>query len=189
LLHRFGRTILIAILVVAATSIVTYALTPSKNSESPPHPYTSENTPSPTASFTPNPTYLPTYIPGNKQYPSYGQIYVTGIRIYGGDLQGNSIDWGILFLGSQKNVSFYVQSTSNIPITLALNTTEWMPTELGSYLRLSWNYTGEPIAPIQKISMTLSLTLPLSDELENYLINNSVSSFSFNIHISSMSAG
>jgi hypothetical protein len=129
---------------------------------------------------------MPTiYPPENAQFPSYGQVYVTGIQVHGNDLQGDSINWGRLYPGSQKNVTLYVRSISNVPITLTLTVTDWAPKDLGSYLHLYWNYTCEQIAPNQEICLNFTLTVPSSEEFEDYLINNLVSSFSFNLHISS----
>jgi hypothetical protein len=160
LFRQFGKAVLLVILVAAATAIV--ALTFG----------------------------LPTiYSPENAQFPSYGQLYVTGIQVHGNDLQGDSINWGRLYPGSQKNVSLYVRSISNVPVTLTLTVTDWAPEDLGSYLHLYWNYTGEQIAPNQEICLNFTLTVPSSEDFEDYLINNLVSSFSFNLHISSTGSG
>jgi hypothetical protein len=129
------------------------------------------------------------YLPENTQYPSYGQIYATGIQVHGNNLQENSINWGKLYLGNQKNVFLYVCSISNVPVTLALSVTDWAPVDLGSYLHLNWNYTGEQIAPNQEICLNLTLTVPSSDSFKNYLVENLVSSFSFNLRISSTGSG
>jgi len=144
-------------------------------------------TPTPTLTPTPEPTVTPTpnpsYVPGEKNYSSYGNLYVTGVEIYGGDLEGNQIRWGHLYLGDSKDVSFFVLSTSNVPIRLSLSVTDWTPPGISSFLNLSWNYNQTIINPNQGVYLTLTLTTPISQEFTNYLINNNVNLFNFNIHI------
>lgn len=101
----------------------------------------------------------------------------------GGDLHGTSIDWGTMYVGSSKNVSFHAQSTSNVPIILDCNTTDWTPDGIGSYFNLTWNYNGTQIEPKQQILLTFTLSSAQSEEFENYLIDNGINSFSFNLNI------
>jgi hypothetical protein len=137
----------------------------------------------PTLSPTPTIEPEPTYIPGEKQYYSYGVVYVTDVEIYGGDLLGNQILWGALYVGDSKDVSFYVRSTSNVPIVLSLSVTDWIPTEISSYLKLTWNYDQTQIDPNQTILLTLTLSTSPSLNFINFLVENNINAFNFNVHI------
>jgi hypothetical protein len=117
------------------------------------------------------------------QYSSHGNVYVTGIQAQGGDLQNNSIDWGTIYAASSSSASFYVQSTSNLPIKLDYNTTDWAPQEIGLYLNLTWNYNQTQLEPNQETLLTFTLTAPRSEEFENYLLTNNVTAFSFNLNL------
>jgi hypothetical protein len=141
-------------------------------------------TPSPTPKPTPSPE--PTYLPGEKNYSSYGNVYVTGVEIYGGGIEGNQIKWGSLYIGDSTDVSFFVRSTSNVPIVLSLSVTDWAPSGISSFLHLYWNYNQTIINPHEETFLTITLTTPNSPEFANYLINNNVNSFNFNIHIYSI---
>jgi hypothetical protein len=153
---RFEKTILIVILAVIITSLVNLAL----------FSYLSNNP----------------LFPGT-QYSSRGNVNVTGIQVPNGELPGNSIDWGTMYVGSSKNVSFHLQSTSNVPIKLDFNTTDWTPWGIDKYLKLSWNYTQQAIDSKQEIFLTFTLNSALSEDFENYLITNNIDSFSFNVNI------
>ncbi len=195
LVWKFRKTILLVLIVVIATSAGTALMinesrnpyvvptptpTPTPNNTAVP---TFSPTANPTSTPRPTPTPQPTYIPGEKQYFSYGKVYVTGAEVYGGDLDGTQLPWGVVYLGDSKSVSFYVRSDSNVPITLSLSITDWMPSGISSYLNVSWNYNQTVIQPNQEIFLTLTLTTPLSQDFANYLISNNVNSFNFNIHI------
>ena len=61
-----------------------------------------------------------------------GTINVRGLEICGEDLKTESsgktcVDWGELYLGVSKNVSLYVQSTTNFDVELRLNVTKLTP--------------------------------------------------------------
>jgi hypothetical protein len=152
--------------------------TPTPNSN-----YSFTPTPKPMCSF--SPTSNPTYIPNEQDFSSNGYIFVQGVRIFGGDLQENAIQFNTLYIGDSKNVSFYVQSTSNFPVRLSFLVTDWSPHEIGAFLILNWDYNGLPINPNEEILLTLTLSSPLSEDFANYLISNNVSTFGFIIHVTS----
>jgi hypothetical protein len=151
---RFGKTILLIILVVAVTSLVDLVFISPLNH-----------------SFI------------GLQYSNNGNVYVSGIVAQGQDLQNGSINWGTMHMGSSREVSFYVQSTSNEPIKIGYNTTEWAPPEIGSYLNIAWNYNETQVEPKQEILLTFTLTVPHTEEFENYIITNDIIAFSFNLNL------
>ena len=118
---------------------------------------------------------------------SRGTIRVTGVAAYGGDIKTindtNIVDWRTFYPGVSNNASFYLESISNIPIKLAYNVTDWSPKRLVSYMTLTWNYNYTALLPHEQIYVNFTLSLSSSTDTINYLIDNNVTSFSFNINI------
>ena len=116
-----------------------------------------------------------------------GTIFVTGVGAYGGDLKSSNgivfINLGAFELGDSKNVSFYLRNTSDVPITLAFDVTDWNPEGMRTYVNLSWNYTGAQLAPGEETPVEFSLTTSYNIDFANYLIKNNLTSFNFEIHI------
>jgi hypothetical protein len=117
-----------------------------------------------------------------------GTLHVEGLEIYGGDVTVESekvyIDWGELSLGASKNASFYVVSTSNVNVTLGLNVTNWLPAGLDQYLNISWNYNGTVLTPKHEpLPVTVNLEVPASREFIDFLVDNSVTAFGFDITV------
>jgi len=118
-----------------------------------------------------------------------GTIYVRGLEIYGRDVKTGSsgktyIDWGELYLGASKNVSLYVQSTSNFDVELGLNITNWTPAGIEDYITISWDYNETVLSPgPEPLVVTLNLDVSSSREFVSYLVENKVTAFSFDINI------
>lgn len=117
-----------------------------------------------------------------------GEINVKGLEIYGGDITSESgkvyIDWGELTLGASKNASFYVLSTSNVNVTLGLNVTNWMPAGMEDYITISWDYNGTVLSPKHEpLSVIVNLSVASSREFIEFLVENSVTTFGFDMTI------
>jgi hypothetical protein len=117
-----------------------------------------------------------------------GTIKVQGLEIYGGDVtvedENVYIDWGELSLGSSKSASFYVLSNSNVNVTLGLNVTNWMPTGIEDYIDIFWDYDGTVLSPDHKpLSVTVNLNVASSREFIDFLVENNVTAFGFDITI------
>jgi hypothetical protein len=115
-----------------------------------------------------------------------GTIHVRGLEIFGGDIKSESgkvyIDWGELSPGSSKNASFYLQSTSNVDVELGLNVTGWKPTGIENYLDISWDYNGTLLSPDHKpLLVTVNLEVSSSRDFIDYLLENNVTSFGFDL--------
>ena len=119
--------------------------------------------------------------------PTVGTIHLTGVEAYGGDIKlvdgVDSIDWGSIYAGSPKNVSFYLRSLSNIPITLAFSADHWEPEGLESFALISWNYTGTQISPREEISVRIDFDSVLSNDFIDFLLANHDIAFRFNLNI------
>jgi hypothetical protein len=117
-----------------------------------------------------------------------GTLHVKDLEIYGGNVTAESgkvhIDWGELDLGVSKNVSFYVLSNSNVNVTLGLNVTNWLPAGIDKYITISWDYNGTVLSPKREpILVTVNLKIPASKEFIDFLMNNSITTFGFDITI------
>ena len=137
----------------------------------------------------------------NYHIPSLGTIRTTGVKAYGGNItlkEGKQcIDWGTIYTGALTNRSFHVKSQSNIETTLNLTAANWtfrdfegnnvtgsLPTECADVPPpVTCNCTGALLSPGEEIYVTL--TLWASDDIRfiNYLIDERVTEFSFDIHI------
>lgn len=131
------------------------------------------------------------YAPGSeydRDVSTTGTIKVQGLEIYGGDVtvEGEKvyIDWGELSLGSSKSASFYVLSNSNVNVTLGLNVTNWMPTGIDDYIDIFWDYDGIVLSPNHEpLSVTVNLDVASSREFIDFLVENNVTAFGFDITI------
>jgi hypothetical protein len=136
----------------------------------------------------------------NLHLPSLGAIRVRGVEAFGGNISTAQdgtqfIDWGTVYPGSLTNRSFYIKSVSNEPITLQWplisnltfqnsegnNVTEALPVE--NPLSLTWNYSGLPLNPKEQIFVVLTLEISSDPRFINFIINNDVKQFYFDITI------
>ena len=119
-------------------------------------------------------------------FPSLGTIKTIGVEAYWDPNRENkteTIDWGTIWPGSSKNVTFYIRSVSNFEATLNLNATNWNPANISDYMNLSWDYNGTTIRPSEIIQVTLTLSASPSNSFIQYLIANDVKNFNFDIVI------
>ena len=119
--------------------------------------------------------------------PTLGTISLIGVEAYGGDINstnGNlTLNLGEIMLGTPKNVSFILRSKSNMLTTLNISLNNWVPKELQSYMNVTWNYSGEEIAPNEETPIIIDITPEASTEFVDYIITNDVKNFSFNLTI------
>jgi len=139
----------------------------------------------------------------NYLIPSLGTIRTTGVETYGGNItltakEEQQIDWGTIYPGTSTNRSFYIKSRSSIETTLNYTTGNWtfldsegknVTESLASYISrplamdTTWDYNGTPISPKEEIYVTLTLRAFGDIRFINYLIDEEVEEFSFDIHI------
>ena len=120
------------------------------------------------------------------EIPSIGTIKTIGIEAYWDESLENKtevIEWDKIWVGSSKNVTFYIRSTSNVQTVLKLNTTNWNPTNISKYVNLYWDYNGTLINHGDVIRVTMIISAPQSINFIDYIISYNVKEFSFDIVI------
>jgi hypothetical protein len=129
--------------------------------------------------------------------PSIGNIKTLGVKAYWDqNLQNQTtgIQWGTVQLGQTYNVTFYLQSTSNVPVILEMTSTNWTylemnnmiaagPTNSTSYMNISWNYNYQTLNPNEIIETTLALTTDNSTNFITFLVDNRIRQFTMDIMI------
>lgn len=91
------------------------------------------------------------------------------IVIYEGFLNNvSTIDWGLIYPGSSKDVAILVSNEGNTNIVLRLSTQDWVPESANNHIALSWDYDGQAIGPKQSVRIVLTLhvsenTIGISD--------------------------
>ena len=79
------------------------------------------------------------------------------VKTVGLDCDTESIDWGFVEPGENVSCVIALVPTGNVPITLALETANWVPSNASGYLALTWNYTGEALEAGVWLSVELCL--------------------------------
>lgn len=122
----------------------------------------------------------------NFTIPSLGTIKTIGVECYSdpdGENRTEAINWNTIWIGTSSNTTLYIRSISNHRITLTLNATDWVPTNISDYMSLSWDYDGTRLNPGETIKVTVVLETLVSSSFIRYLINDEVQNFNFDIHI------
>jgi len=118
--------------------------------------------------------------------PSIGNVKTIGVEAYWDENLENkteAVNWDLIWLGSSKNVTLYLRSTSNVETVLKLNATNWNPENISKYMILSWNYNMTHVKPGEVIQVTITLSAPLSKPFIEYVLANDLKEFSFDILI------
>ena len=67
------------------------------------------------------------------------------------------IDWGTLNPPDSKSLTAYVKNYGDVPFNMTLSTQNWNPAEGGTYMTLSWNYTGQTVSVSEVLLVTFTL--------------------------------
>lgn len=121
----------------------------------------------------------------NLLIPGLGNIYTLGY-----EADNKTLDWGTIYVGTSTDRAINLTSKSSTMTTPFLNYGDWkfndipVPTSLVNNMRLNWSLSNDTrIAPNQKINVTFTLTIEYDPTLVDYLINNTIRTFTFNITI------
>jgi hypothetical protein len=92
---------------------------------------------------------------------THGNIMAVGVQFYS-DSSGltatSQINWGTLAPGQTVNVTLYMKSTSNVPVTVSMAVGNFVPASGSGYLACTWNYNGT-ISPGQIVPVVFTLVV------------------------------
>jgi hypothetical protein len=124
----------------------------------------------------------------NLLMPGLGNIITLGY-----DVDNRTIDWGTIYVGTSTDHAINLTSRSNTVTTPELSYGNWTfknaenqpaPPPSVNNMTLSWSLKNDTqIEPNQKINVTLTLTVEYDPTFMGYLINNTITTFSFDIII------
>ena len=124
----------------------------------------------------------------NLLMPGLGNIVTLGY-----DVDNRTIDWSTVYVGTSTDHAINLTSRSNTVTTPELSYGNWVfknaenqpaPPPSVNNMTLSWSLSDDTqIAPNQKINVTLTLTVEYDSTFVDYLINNTIATFSFDIII------
>jgi hypothetical protein len=124
----------------------------------------------------------------NLLMPGLGHIVALGY-----DVDNRTIDWGTVYVGTSTNHLINLTSKSTVVTTPELSYGNWTfktaenqaaPPPSVNNMTLSWSLNNDTqIEPNQKINVTLTLTIDYDPTFVDYLINNTIATFSFDIII------
>ena len=115
----------------------------------------------------------------NRTVSNVGAVKAIGVGVYWDQACANtvtSIDWGIIEPGSSVNKTCYIRNEGNSVSTLALQTSNWNPSNATGYMSLTWDYGGQPLGlgGFLEVTFTLAVDPAISG----------IETFSFDITIS-----
>jgi len=120
--------------------------------------------------------------------PGLGNIVTLGY-----DVDNRTIDWSTVYVGTSTDHAINLTSRSNTVTTPELSYGNWVfknaenqpaPPPSVNNMTLSWSLNNDTqIEPNQKINVTLTLTVEYDPTFVDYLINNTITTFSFDIII------
>ena len=132
----------------------------------------------------------------NLRLPTIGRIITLGYEAHGGDIlaqaENKTVDWGIVYVGASINRSFILKSKSTTNTIPQLSTTNWtFENQQGqpvapptiSDIAVSSTLNNTLLAPNEEVNVTITLTVKYDATFVDYLINNEVRTFSFDIII------
>jgi len=116
---------------------------------------------------------------GNLERPPFIGIYWDN----NGTNPVQNITWGSVQPNFTINKTLYIRNEGTKKTNLTLHAENWTPSNLSSYMSLTWTYSGTPIQPTETIEVTLSLSTSADPNFVDYLIAYDISTFTFDIII------
>lgn len=95
-------------------------------------------------------------------FRAVGVMKVVGVGVYWDPYCTTivtEINWGVLSPGENTSRLVYIQNEGNFPTALGLETSDWNPSEAGSFIALSWNYTGGTVDPGEAVAINLGISV------------------------------
>jgi hypothetical protein len=91
---------------------------------------------------------------------NFAQVKAVGVEVYvDPELTEHltEINWGSVEPGESKTFNAYICNAGNSPITLSLDTENWVPTNTSSMIKVSWDYPGGTVDARQAVMVEFEL--------------------------------
>ncbi len=114
----------------------------------------------------------------SRNISSSGTVKAVNVEVYwdqGGTQIVDNVDWGFAEPGDTVSKTVYVKNSGNVPLSLGLSYSDWVPAEAGGFITFAWDQEGTTINAGDVYQAVL--TLMISDDVTG------VTDFSFNIVI------
>ena len=114
----------------------------------------------------------------SRNISSSGTVKAINVEVYwdqGCTQIVENVDWGYAEPGDAVSRTIYIKNSGNVPLTLGLSYSDWIPAEAGDFITLEWDQEGSTInaGDIQQAALTLTISTDITG----------VTDFSFNIVI------
>lgn len=100
-------------------------------------------------------------LPNSSQsVPSDGNVLTINVGAYTNSqctTNCTSINWSTVAPGNTTTKTIYIKNTGTTSVSLSLTSSNWSPTNAGSFITLSWNKEDSILAPGNSTAATLSL--------------------------------
>jgi hypothetical protein len=94
--------------------------------------------------------------------PSNGTVTTVNVDVYSDRYctqPCTSISWGTPYPGDSIQRTIYVKNTGSVPITISMDTENWVPTNAADYLTLTWDQGGTVLDVGDSVTATLTLVV------------------------------
>jgi len=95
------------------------------------------------------------YLDTTREYAASGSVYAGE----GLELNATSVDWGSIPPDSTTNTTIRVSNMLDDPMTLYLNSFNWVPANASDYMAITWDDNGFPLLGRTYRDVVLTLTV------------------------------
>jgi hypothetical protein len=88
------------------------------------------------------------------------QVKSVGVEVYADSeltVRLTEINWGSVEPDESKTFTAYIRNAGNTPLTLSLNTENWVPANASSVIHVSWDYSSGTVEAWQAVMVTFEL--------------------------------
>jgi hypothetical protein len=88
------------------------------------------------------------------------QVKAVGVEVYVNPeltVRLSEINWGSVEPGESKTFTAYLRNSGNSPLTLSLETDNWVPANASSVIHVFWDYSGGAVDAWQAVKVEFEL--------------------------------
>jgi len=97
---------------------------------------------------------------GSYSISNVAQVKAVGVEVYVNPeltVRLTEINWGSVEPGESKTFNAYIRNGGNSPMTLSLNTENWVPANASSMIQVIWDYSGGTVDAWQVVMVEFEL--------------------------------